>query len=140
MRILLIGASGTIGQAVARALAGHEVVAASRHGAERVDITDPASLRALLARVGQVDAIVGVAGGGVWKPLDQLTDDDFAASLRDKLMGQVNLVRYGFDAVHGIYTRQITTLLRVAGGATVVLIALAIALMSCRSARRRAQA
>ena len=102
MRILLIGATGTIGQAVAHALAGHEVVAASRHGPLHVDITDPASLRALYARVGRagpVDAIVSAAGGGAWKPLGELSDDDFAASLRDKLMGQVNVVRYGFDVV-----------------------------------------
>jgi NAD(P)-dependent dehydrogenase (short-subunit alcohol dehydrogenase family) len=99
MRILLIGATGTIGQAVARALAAHEIIAASRHGAERVDITDPESIRALYARVGSVDAIVSAAGGGAWKPLAELTDDDFARSLGDKLMGQVNVVRYGFAIV-----------------------------------------
>ena len=99
MRILLIGATGTIGQAIARALAGHEIVRASRHGDQPVDITDPASTRALYARVGPVDAIVCAAGGGAWKPLAELTDDDFARSLRDKLMGQVNVVRYGFDVV-----------------------------------------
>jgi NAD(P)-dependent dehydrogenase (short-subunit alcohol dehydrogenase family) len=102
MRILLIGATGTIGQAVARALAGHEIVPASRHGELRVDITDPASIRALYERVGgagPIDAIVCAAGGGAWKPLAELTDEDFAASLRDKLMGQVNVVRYGFGVV-----------------------------------------
>ena len=102
MRILLIGATGTIGQAVARALAGHDIVAAGRRGPLHVDITDPASLRALYARVGRegpVDAVVSAAGGGAWKPLAELTDDDFTASLRYKLMGQVNVVRYGFDVV-----------------------------------------
>jgi NAD(P)-dependent dehydrogenase (short-subunit alcohol dehydrogenase family) len=102
MRILLIGATGTIGQAVARALPGHEIIAASRRGEPHVDITDPASVRALFARVGRdapLDAVVSAAGGGAWKPLSELTDEDFAASLRDKLMGQVNVVRYGLDAV-----------------------------------------
>lgn len=99
MRILLIGATGTIGSAITRALASHEVVAASRHGEHRVDITDARSIRALFSEVGQVDAIVSAAGGAAWKPLAQLGDDDFARSLGDKLMGQVNVVRYGFDIV-----------------------------------------
>ena len=99
MRILLIGATGTIGRATARALAGHEVVTASRRGEHRVDITDPASLRALFERVGQVDAIVSTAGGAAWKPLAALTDEDFNDSLAYKLMGQVNVIRYGFGIV-----------------------------------------
>ncbi len=100
MRILLVGATGTIGKAVAAALgARHEVVAASRHTGERVDIEDPASIRALYQRVGRLDAVISAAGGAAWKPLAELTDQDFAFSLGNKLMGQVNLVRYGFDAV-----------------------------------------
>jgi NAD(P)-dependent dehydrogenase (short-subunit alcohol dehydrogenase family) len=101
MRILLIGASGTIGRAVAAALADrHDVVHASRRKAdEQVDITDPASLRALFRRVGRVDAIVSAAGNAAFKPLAELGDEDFASSLGDKLMGQVNVVRYGLDAV-----------------------------------------
>lgn len=100
MRILIIGATGTIGQAVSTALASHDLILASHSkSAERVDIADPASLRALLERVGTIDAIVGVAGTGAWKPLADLTDADFAFSLSHKLMGQVNLVRYGFNSV-----------------------------------------
>lgn len=99
MRILLIGATGTIGRAIARALDGHEIIAASRHGEQRVDITDPASLRALFTRVGQVDAIISAAGGAAWKPLAELTDDDFTRSVGDKLLGQVNVVRLGFATV-----------------------------------------
>ncbi len=54
MRILLIGATGTLGQAIAAAVAGqHEVLAASRSRSPySVDITNPASLQALLAQVG----------------------------------------------------------------------------------------
>ncbi len=100
MRILLVGATGTIGKAVAAALGGrHEVVAASRHTGERVDIEDPASIRALYQRVGRLDAVISAAGAAAWKPLAQLTDQDFAFSLGNKLMGQVNLVRYGLGSV-----------------------------------------
>lgn len=101
MRILLIGATGTIGQAVAAALAPrHDVVRAGRQqGDQQVDIADPAAVRALFARVGRVDAVVSAAGNAAFKPLDQLGDDDFAFSLGNKLMGQVNLVRYGLASV-----------------------------------------
>jgi NAD(P)-dependent dehydrogenase (short-subunit alcohol dehydrogenase family) len=102
MRILIVGATGTIGSEVAKALSGggHEVVAAS-HGSTdlKVDITDPASIRALYERVGEVDAVVSCAGNAAWKPLAELGDDDFAFSLRHKLMGQVDLVRLGLGHV-----------------------------------------
>jgi NAD(P)-dependent dehydrogenase (short-subunit alcohol dehydrogenase family) len=101
MRILIIGASGTIGRAVAEALAHHDIVAASRSKAhEHVDIADPDSLRALFERVGRVDAIVSAAGNAAWKPLAELTDADFAFSLSNKLMGQVNVARYGVGFVN----------------------------------------
>lgn len=101
MRILIVGATGTIGQAVASALSGrHELVLASRSKSpERVDLADAASIRTLFKRVGKVDAVVSVAGEAAWKPLAQLTDEDFAFSLGSKLMGQVNLVRSGADVV-----------------------------------------
>jgi NAD(P)-dependent dehydrogenase (short-subunit alcohol dehydrogenase family) len=51
-------------------------------------------------QAGRVDAVVCAAGGGAWKPLGQLNDEDFAISLRYKLMGQVNVIRYGFDVVN----------------------------------------
>jgi NAD(P)-dependent dehydrogenase (short-subunit alcohol dehydrogenase family) len=94
MKIIVIGATGTIGAAVAAALAArHEVIGASRSGSPRVDVQDTASVAALFQSVRDVDAVVSCAGGAAWKPLDQLTDDDFALSLRYKLMGQVNVVR-----------------------------------------------
>jgi NAD(P)-dependent dehydrogenase (short-subunit alcohol dehydrogenase family) len=101
MRILLIGATGTIGQAVATALAArHEVIPASRHKArESVDMSNAESIRALFKKVGRVDAIVSAAGEAAFKPLRDLADKDFELSLRSKLMGQVNLVRYGIEFV-----------------------------------------
>lgn len=101
MKIIVIGASGTIGREVVNALSNHEVIAVSRKGGEvNADIRDVASLRAMFAKVGKVDAIVSAAGGGAWKPLAELTDDDFAMSLGYKLMGQVNVIRYGFEALN----------------------------------------
>ena len=101
MRILLIGATGTIGSAVAAALGGrHDLIRASfQQAPEQVDISDPASIRALYARVGRVDAVVSAAGRAAFKPLGDLEDEDFDLSLRSKLMGQVNLVRFGLASV-----------------------------------------
>jgi NAD(P)-dependent dehydrogenase (short-subunit alcohol dehydrogenase family) len=102
MRILIIGADGTIGKEIVNALSGdHEIIGATRKGLDvQVDITDPPSLRAMYDKIGKVDAVISAAGSGAWKPLAELTDEDFASSLRNKLMGQVNVVRYGFDHVN----------------------------------------
>ena len=63
MKIVLIGATGTIGQAVAGQLAGHEVIKVAHAGGDfQVDIGDPASIKALFEQVGEVDAIVSTAG------------------------------------------------------------------------------
>jgi NAD(P)-dependent dehydrogenase (short-subunit alcohol dehydrogenase family) len=101
MRILIVGATGTIGRPLVAALQGrHELVLASKQKAhEKVDIADPASIRALYKRVGKLDAVVSASGEAKFAPLARLTDEDFAFSMRSKLMGQVNLIRYGFESV-----------------------------------------
>jgi len=100
MRIVVVGGTGTIGKAVVAALSReHEVLAASRKGNVRVDITDPGSIRAMYRQLGSVDAVVSASGDARFRPLADLTDEDFAYSIRHKLMGQVNLVRLGLDAV-----------------------------------------
>jgi NAD(P)-dependent dehydrogenase (short-subunit alcohol dehydrogenase family) len=106
MRVLVVGATGTIGRAVVDALraAGHDVVGASRHGGDAagdvtVDVTHPDSIRGMYEALGAVDAVVSCAGGAAWKPLEELTDADFATSIGYKLMGQVNLVRFGLPHV-----------------------------------------
>ena len=95
VKVVVIGASGTIGKPVADALEerSHEVVRTSRKSGIRVDIEDASSVRALFEQVRDLDAVVCCAGGAGWGPLSKLSDDDFALSLRYKLMGQVNVVR-----------------------------------------------
>ncbi len=102
MRVLVVGANGTIGQAIVAALAPrHEVIRASRSRSEvKVDLTDPESIRRMYRSLGRVDAVLCAAGEGAYKPLGELTDEDFRTSLTSKLMGQVNLVRYGIDQVN----------------------------------------
>jgi NAD(P)-dependent dehydrogenase (short-subunit alcohol dehydrogenase family) len=102
MRILLIGATGTIGRAIAAALGSrHEVIPASRNKAhESVDISNPESIRDLYSRVGRVDAIVSAAGQAAFKPLAELADADFEFSIHNKLMGQVNVLRFGLQSLN----------------------------------------
>jgi NAD(P)-dependent dehydrogenase (short-subunit alcohol dehydrogenase family) len=96
MKIVVVGGTGTIGAAVVRALAGDEVITAgSRSGDLRVDISSPESIRALFGRTGTVDAVVSCAGQAAFAPTDQLTDEQVELSVRSKLLGQINLVRYG---------------------------------------------
>jgi len=111
LRILLVGASGTIGSAVGRALErDHEVLRASRSKSTiAVDITDAGSIREMYRQAGPLDAVVSVAGDARFKPLADLTDDDFAFSIRNKLMGQVNLVRLGMSAVRANGSFTITS-------------------------------
>ena len=99
MRILVIGASGTIGRAVVAALsAGNEIISASlRSTTVKVDIADPESIRRMYRSLGKLHAVVCAAGEAKFAPLAQLSDADFRFCLDNKLMGQVNVVRFGFD-------------------------------------------
>jgi NAD(P)-dependent dehydrogenase (short-subunit alcohol dehydrogenase family) len=89
MRTLVIGASGTIGRAVAAALTarGHEVVPASR---PHVDLADPDTASAVMSTV---DAVVCCGASGRLTPLADRSDEEFTTSLDTKLLGQVHLVR-----------------------------------------------
>jgi NAD(P)-dependent dehydrogenase (short-subunit alcohol dehydrogenase family) len=101
MKLLLIGATGTIGHAIAVALSPrHEVVTVSRHSEPlRVDISSSESVRALFAAAGPIDGVISATGAARFKPLAQLDDEDFAFSLQNKLMGQVNVVREALQRV-----------------------------------------
>ena len=97
MKIILIGASGTIGKRIHERLTKkHEIVRASRSGADiQVDITDSASIEKMFNSVTGVDAVICAAGPAKFGPLAELTEEDFYVGIRGKMMGQVNLVRIG---------------------------------------------
>ena len=96
-KILLIGASGTIGQAVlANLSARHEVITVGRtSGTHRADLSQPGSVAALFKAVGKVDAIVSTAGNLHFGPLAEMTPEQFNLGLQDKLLGQVQLALLG---------------------------------------------
>ncbi|WP_282452970.1 short chain dehydrogenase [Pseudomarimonas salicorniae] len=93
MKILIVGAMGTLGKAVAAELGQrHELVTAGRASGDiRLDLTDRASMEATLARLGPLDAVVSAAGNVAFGALMEMDEGQWALGLRDKLMGQVNL-------------------------------------------------
>lgn len=101
MKALLIGATGTIGKAVAQLLKenGIEVMGVSRSGNPSLDITNKASMDAFFANLGEVDAIICTAGDAAFSYLNKVTDDDIQLSVNSKLLGQVNVVRKGLNNV-----------------------------------------
>ena len=64
MRVIVVGATGTIGSAVVGALATrHDVVkVAHKSGAFRVDLASPESITQLYRTIGAFDAVVSAAG------------------------------------------------------------------------------
>jgi NAD(P)-dependent dehydrogenase (short-subunit alcohol dehydrogenase family) len=97
MKIVVIGATGTVGQAVTTALeTDHEVIkVGSKSGDHQVDITDSASIRKLFEKIGRIDAVVSTAGKVHFGPLTEMTEAEMEIGLKNKLMGQVNLVLIG---------------------------------------------
>ncbi len=91
MKIIVIGASGTIGRAVSEELSQrHEVIRVGRtRGDYQVDITSQESVEALFAQTGEVDAIVSTTGNLHFGPLSTMTDSQFNLGLQDKLLGQI---------------------------------------------------
>ncbi|WP_144639652.1 short chain dehydrogenase [Bordetella genomosp. 13] len=101
MKIVLVGASGTIGRAVDAELAQrHDVVRVNqRSGDFQVDIADPESIRRLYEQVGDFDALVSTTGQVHFGALEQFTAEQYELGLRNKLMGQVNLVMQGLARI-----------------------------------------
>ncbi|MFD5830628.1 short chain dehydrogenase [Lentzea sp. NPDC060358] len=107
MRILLVGATGTLGTALHRGLADrrHDVVTVSRTGGDlQYDVTDPAQVADLYQTVGQVDAVAIAAGSVPYRPVAELTADDYQAGLTGKVLSQVSLVREGLTHVTESFT------------------------------------
>jgi NAD(P)-dependent dehydrogenase (short-subunit alcohol dehydrogenase family) len=98
-KIVVFGATGTIGKAVVVALSPkYEIVQVSnRQGEYKADLADVGSIRNVFKTIGKVDGIISVAGAARFGPLEKLSDEDFSFSIANKLMGQVNLTRIGMD-------------------------------------------
>jgi len=97
MKIIIVGANGTIGKKVAAGLAGqHEIIRAGLNSGDiQVDITSAASIRAMFEKAGPFDALISTAGNAHFGLLKEMTEEHFKTGLHHKLLGQVNLVLIG---------------------------------------------
>jgi len=102
MKIVVVGASGTIGCAVVKELEGrHEIIPVGhRSGDVTVDITSSSSIQDMFQTIGNVDAVVSATGSAHFGPFETLTEKEFAVGIGHKLMGQINLVLIGRDFVN----------------------------------------
>ena len=96
MKIVVIG-TGQVGGAAVAALRArnHEVIAATRRTDPAVDATDPSSIEALFASVGPIDAVIAALGSAPFKPLADLSREDYAAGYAGKVQAQLDVVRLG---------------------------------------------
>ncbi len=97
MKILVIGASGTIGSRIVNALsATHEVVTANyQSGDVQIDISDIESISSAFNAIGKVDAIVCAAGSVAFNGFSELSREEWDMGINSRLMGQVNLTKIG---------------------------------------------
>ena len=100
MKILVIGATGTIGREVVKRLAEeYDVLLGSRTTAGlAIDITSPASIRAYFEAAGSVDGVVCAIGDARFGPIHGVTDDH-EIGLRSLLMGQMSVTRIGTEFI-----------------------------------------
>jgi NAD(P)-dependent dehydrogenase (short-subunit alcohol dehydrogenase family) len=108
MKILVIGASGTIGKRLTPALEKqHEVIKAGRNSGDvRVDITSEQSIRELFQQVSNIDACVCIAASGPPDHFATLTEQQLLDDFKGKLFGQMNVVLIGQHHLndHGCFT------------------------------------
>ena len=75
MKIVLVGASGTVGRAIINELSDrHEIVRVGRSGGDaQVDITSEDSIKEMYEKTGAFDALVCAAGDAHFGPLPEMT-------------------------------------------------------------------
>lgn len=102
MKIIIVGATGTLGSAITADLKkDHDVVAVGfSEGDVQVDITDINSIKSMYQNIGTFDALVSATGAVHFGPLKDITQEQWQIGLNNKLMGQVNLVMEGIDYIN----------------------------------------
>ncbi|MGN6530874.1 MAG: short chain dehydrogenase [Ginsengibacter sp.] len=97
MKIVIVGASGTMGTYLSKAFEKeHEVVRADRSGPEvQVDITSPQAIEKMYKEIGSFDALICTAGPTYVGPWKNLNEETFRIGVEGKMMGQINLVLIG---------------------------------------------
>jgi NAD(P)-dependent dehydrogenase (short-subunit alcohol dehydrogenase family) len=97
MKILLIGANGEIGKILHPELAkNHEIISAGRNSGDfKIDLSDTDSIEKLFKEIKNIDACICVAGDCYTGDLLSLDEEKLNIGIKNKLLGQVNLVLIG---------------------------------------------
>lgn len=93
-KVVVIGASGTIGKAIVKELSSDTEIIAVNHssGDFQVDLSDYQSIVQLFKDVGPVDGVIVAASRGVvFKPVNEMTTQDYINSTQQKLFGQLTV-------------------------------------------------
>ncbi|WP_339674091.1 short chain dehydrogenase [Dasania marina] len=102
-KVIVIGASGKIGQAALSGLVHHEIVTASGSGKGcdyQVDIGNEESIRNLFKQVGSFDAVVNTVGVCEYANFKEMTEQQWMTTVLSKMMGQINVVRIGQEVIN----------------------------------------
>lgn len=102
MKIVIVGATGTIGRHVAESLkTDNEIISVGfKDGDYQVDMTSTHSIQKLFETIGTFDALVATAGIAYFGPFEKMTEEDFRLGIDSKLMGQINLVLIGKNYIN----------------------------------------
>lgn len=97
MKIIIVGASGTMGQYLTSVFEReHEIVKVSTTGGDiPTDITSIRAIEEMYEKAGSFDALISTAGPTYVGPWKNLNDETFRKGIEGKLMGQINLVLIG---------------------------------------------
>lgn len=110
MRILVVGAAGTIGSEICKALEHHDLIRAGRNGLDvSVDNTSEQSIKEMYEKIGKVDAVINAAGGANFASITELTPSLNERGILSKLKGQINLVLLGHNYVNDGGSFTLTT-------------------------------
>ena len=102
MKIIIVGASGTMGKHLTSAFEKENevVTAAFKGGNIQVDITFTESIENMFKQVGAFDALISTAGPTFVGPWKKLNDVTFRQGVEGKMMGQINLVLIGQNYIN----------------------------------------
>ncbi len=102
MKIIVVGAAGDVGKAVCDELGlRHDLIRVGRSSGEfQIDMSERASIEDMYSKVGAFDAVVSAAGDVHFGSLEDHTEETFMLGLRQKVMGQINLVLAGMNTIN----------------------------------------
>jgi len=94
-KILITGASGTVGGAVYNSLKDkYELIRAGRKGADiQFDATDSKSIENAIKDIDELEGIITCFGKVPFSPFPEMPEEDFLSGMKNKFFGQVNIIR-----------------------------------------------